>query len=177
MKDKKFNQEIERTIVYMVKRMQEGEENSSSVILHSIRVGMFLYDHGYGLEIVQAGFLHDIIEDSPATKEEVAKEFGEVVAGLVEVVTHDDSIKDKVERGKQALDNALNYGKNAVAIITADNIDSLDYYCYGRDQVYDKWVADNAHYYLEKFAKHLTDDKMFILLKLKLQEKGIIEHV
>lgn len=57
-------------------------------VVHPIRVGGILrtfYPHNEGLEI--AGYLHDIVEDTPFTILDIEAEFGGYVARLVQGVT------------------------------------------------------------------------------------------
>jgi (p)ppGpp synthase/HD superfamily hydrolase len=63
-------------------------------VVHPIRVGGILrtfYPHNEGLEI--AGYLHDIVEDTPFTIVDIEAEFGGYVARLVQGVTRTPSWK------------------------------------------------------------------------------------
>lgn len=63
-------------------------------VVHPIRVGGILrtfYPHNGGLEI--AGYLHDIVEDTPFTIKDIETEFGGYVARLVQGVTRTPSWK------------------------------------------------------------------------------------
>lgn len=63
-------------------------------VVHPIRVGGILrtfYPHNEGLEI--AGYLHDIVEDTPHTILDIEAEFGGYVARLVQGVTRTPSWK------------------------------------------------------------------------------------
>ena len=56
-------------------------------IIHPIAVAMIVADLELDEDSVIAALLHDCIEDTPATHQEIAKKFGEPVAALVEGVT------------------------------------------------------------------------------------------
>lgn len=56
-------------------------------IIHPLCVAIILADLEMDKETVTAGILHDVVEDTVMTGEEVAKEFGEDVALLVDGVT------------------------------------------------------------------------------------------
>ncbi len=52
-------------------------------IVHPVEVAMILKESSLEEEIVAAGMLHDILEDSDITPEDIRKEFGEEILGLV----------------------------------------------------------------------------------------------
>ena len=56
-------------------------------IIHPIAVAEIVSDLELDVDSVVSALLHDCIEDTAATHEEIAKKFGESVAGLVEGVT------------------------------------------------------------------------------------------
>ncbi len=57
------------------------------VISHPLAVSYRLAQMGLHLNVVVAGLLHDVVEDSPITIEDLKTQFGEDIAGLVEAVT------------------------------------------------------------------------------------------
>src|SRR5215475_2289190 len=59
---------------------------------------------GADAELVAAGWLHDTIEDTDTTREELAVKFGERVAALVVEVTDDMSLPKEQRRQKQMED-------------------------------------------------------------------------
>ncbi len=56
-------------------------------IIHPVQVAQILYVLGMDSESMTAALLHDVVEDTEMTKDDVKKEFGEDVANLVEGVT------------------------------------------------------------------------------------------
>jgi GTP pyrophosphokinase len=56
-------------------------------ISHPLQVAIILAEMHLDLETVQAALLHDTIEDTAATNDDILKQFGETVANLVEGVT------------------------------------------------------------------------------------------
>ena len=61
--DQRLDRELERAIVFLVLQMERAGNNPKPVVLHSIRVALYLYDQGCGGDIVVAA-LHDLLEDS-----------------------------------------------------------------------------------------------------------------
>ncbi|HBL99435.1 MAG TPA: (p)ppGpp synthetase, partial [Ruminococcaceae bacterium] len=56
-------------------------------IIHPVSVAIILYNLGMDGESMAAALLHDVVEDTDMTKENIQEEFGEDVANLVEGVT------------------------------------------------------------------------------------------
>ncbi len=56
-------------------------------IIHPVQVALILYKLGMDGESMIAALLHDVVEDTELTEDDVKKEFGEDVANLVEGVT------------------------------------------------------------------------------------------
>ena len=92
---------------------------------HPIQVAQLLRDAGYDEEVCAAGLLHDAVEDSNFTVDDVVEGFGQRVGELVEALTEDPSIGDWEER-KQALRQSVERsGPDAGAIYAADKIANL----------------------------------------------------
>src|SRR5882672_5682350 len=76
---------------------------------------------GADAELVAAGWLHDAIEDTETTREELARTFSARVADLVVEVTDDMSLEKPVRRQKQIAD-APHKSPGAKLIKIADKI-------------------------------------------------------
>jgi (p)ppGpp synthase/HD superfamily hydrolase len=59
-------------------------------ITHPFNVGMILIQTGCPEGVCAAGFLHDTLEDTPVTREELSDQFGESIARLVESCSEPD---------------------------------------------------------------------------------------
>ncbi len=62
-------------------------------MVHVTAVAFKLAEMGMGANTIVAGLLHDTIEDTPVTAEDIAKEFGDEVLFLVEGVTKLSSVR------------------------------------------------------------------------------------
>ncbi len=72
-------------------------------IYHPISVARILAEMHMDSKSICAAILHDVIEDTPATKEEVAERFGEDVAELVDGVSKLTEFKFKNKKEQQAI--------------------------------------------------------------------------
>ena len=75
-------------------------------------------------ELVAAGWLHDAIEDTATTREQLAQKFGERVAALVVEVTDDMTLPKPERRQKQIVD-APRKSPGAKLIKIADKISNI----------------------------------------------------
>jgi len=79
---------------------------------------------GTDAELVAAGWLHDTIEDTGTTREELAQKFSKRVAALVVEVT-DDMTLPKDRRRQQQIIDAPNKSSGAKLIKIADKISNI----------------------------------------------------
>ncbi|MDN5000234.1 HD domain-containing protein [Bradyrhizobium sp. GCM10027634] len=79
---------------------------------------------GADAELVAAGWLHDAIEDTDTTREELAQTFSERVASLVVECTDDMSLP-KTERRRRQIEDAPHKSPGAKLIKIADKISNI----------------------------------------------------
>jgi (p)ppGpp synthase/HD superfamily hydrolase len=84
---------------------------------HPTAVAELLGEQGFDQEIVAAGLLHDVLEDTDTDPGEIVERFGAEVGALVEVMTEDASIEPYQER--KAEHRARVAGHSAAAPIYA----------------------------------------------------------
>lgn len=75
------------------KHSGQKRKSGEPFIIHPIAVGVNLLKIGMPLDTVAAGLLHDTIEDTDTTKEDLAKLFGDEIASIVDGVTKVDQVK------------------------------------------------------------------------------------
>lgn len=79
---------------------EQYRKSGEPYIIHPICVGIILAELELDKETIAAGLLHDVVEDTVLTTEEIAQQFGSEVALLVDGVTKLTQLsysKDKVE--------------------------------------------------------------------------------
>lgn len=89
---------------------------------HPITVAARLDEQGYRDEVLAAALLHDVIEDSDTTLEELDLLFGAEVAGLVGALTDDESIDAYRERKVEHRERVAAADGEAMAIYGADKL-------------------------------------------------------
>jgi GTP pyrophosphokinase len=84
----------------------QGQTRASGepYLIHPLEVALVLADMKLDSTAISAGLLHDAIEDTPVTHEDIRREFGEQVVHIVEGVTKIDKI-DMASREERQAEN------------------------------------------------------------------------
>ena len=83
--DSKF---IMKAYNYALEKHGDQKRNSGEpYIVHPLQVAYTLAEMGLDEQTIAAALLHDVVEDTDATNEDIVKEFGEEVAEMVAGVT------------------------------------------------------------------------------------------
>ncbi|MDI6872063.1 MAG: HD domain-containing protein [Bacillota bacterium] len=98
-------------------------------ITHPVGVSTILAQYECGEDVVAAGLLHDVLEDTGATREDLELRFGSRIAGLVAGVT-EEKVRgsEKVsweERKKRAIEHLEGADIEVVALKAADALDNV----------------------------------------------------
>jgi GTP pyrophosphokinase len=98
-------------------------------IVHPIAVARIIGEElQLGANTIMAAFLHDVVEDTPYTVEDIRKRFGDDVAFLVRVVTKEKKehyeMSKQLDNFKQMLDS-VQYDIRAILIKLADRLHNM----------------------------------------------------
>ncbi len=140
----------------------EGQVRNGSggmpYIEHPMRVAALLDEHGYGEEVLAAALLHDVVEDSETTLDELREKFGGEVVGLVGAMTDDESIDDYRQRKAEHRERLAAAPTEAMAIYGADKLTN---------------VTTLAEAYAEEGDAVREEFKVPVELKLKIWEEDL----
>jgi guanosine-3',5'-bis(diphosphate) 3'-pyrophosphohydrolase len=125
---RKLGFECEKAIALLAKAMPATQVWDKPTLFHSIRVGTHLYEKGYPRDIVLAGFLHDLIEDSDISPNAIGKQFGKRIQTIVEANSKDPSIKNAHEKRKDMVVRCSKTGTDSFIVKIADVIDNFEYH-------------------------------------------------
>ena len=94
--------------------------------MHPISVAELLEEYGYDDNVVAAGYLHDVVEDTKYTIEDIEKEFGKDIASLVIGASERDKSLSWEERKQHTIDETKTLPLRNKLIICADKINNLE---------------------------------------------------
>ncbi len=96
------------------------------MIIHPINVANILESYGFDDNVIAAGYLHDVVEDTNHTMEDIEKEFGKDIASLVTGDNEPDKNWSWEERKKYTIETIKNLDLRHKAIVCADKISNLE---------------------------------------------------
>ena len=91
----KYNSPLVVKAFEIANNLHKGQLRKSGepYIIHPIAVSFILANFGMDTETIIAGLMHDVVEDTPYTREQLVEDFGEEIALLVDGVTKLGNIK------------------------------------------------------------------------------------
>ncbi len=101
-------------------------EPDKPMIIHPISVGQLLESFGYDDSVVAAGYLHDVVEDTNYTIQDIEREFGKDIATLVMGASEPDKSLSWEERKKHTIEETKKLPLRNKVIICADKINNLE---------------------------------------------------
>lgn len=133
-------------------------EPDKPMIIHPISVGMLLEEYGYDESVVAAGYLHDVVEDTKYTIEDIKREFGNEVANLVMGASEPDKSLSWEERKAHTIEETKKLPLKNKSVICADKINNLedlmlkfqksgkrDFSAFKRGEEQQKWYYTNVY--------------------------------
>lgn len=149
-------------------------------VIHPLRVGLKLSELGCSDDVVVAGILHDTVEDTPVTDEDLKRDFGEKVAALVAGASEPDKSDTWENRKHHTIEYLKTAPREVLLISAADKLDNAKETLVHLKEVGDKhWAAFNRPkeqqrwYYkslAEVFVSRIEDDTTDRLFKEYKQE-------
>ncbi|WKA53127.1 HD domain-containing protein [Planococcus shixiaomingii] len=122
-----MNPLIEKAIQFAAVK-HAGQTRKATIIpyiSHPYAVAMMLKDENQRDEVIAAGLLHDLLEDTDTTEEELREQFGEQVLSLVLAASESDKTLPWEERKQHTIDSLENRSKEELALIVADKLHNL----------------------------------------------------
>jgi guanosine-3',5'-bis(diphosphate) 3'-pyrophosphohydrolase len=120
---------IEKALAFATEKHKNhtrADEEKTPYIVHPIAVKHILSEMGgvEDVEVLAAALLHDTLEDTPTTREELIENFGQRVCSLVEEVSDDKTLSKKTRKDLQ-IEHAPQLSEGAVLIKLGDKISNV----------------------------------------------------
>lgn len=106
-------------------KMRKSEPDKP-MIIHPLSVGILLEEYGFDDNVVAAGYLHDVVEDTKYTLTDIQKEFGSDLANLVCGASEPDKAWSWEKRKQHTIDETKKLPLRNKAVICADKIHNLE---------------------------------------------------
>jgi len=116
--------EMQKAILYLNKAFSHVKDQDKPELLHSLHTGFRLIDYGYSVEIIIAGFLHDVIEEGNGF-EDLENLFGNKIYNLILANTKDKSLKDWPSQYEDLIARTAACGEDALIVKAADILDNF----------------------------------------------------
>ena len=172
---------IEKAINFAAKAHVGQTRKSTDIpyISHPFAVGMILQQFKCSDEVIAAGILHDTLEDTSVTIEELSKHFGDKVTKLVEAASEPDKSLPWKERKQHTINALKSAFIEEIQVITADKLHNLksiraDIELQG-EVVWDRFNRGkrDQHWYYSNMVKALSPRKKEFKLIGKLEKEVI----
>lgn len=158
--------------------MKRKGKHGISYIYHPINVANNLIEAGItDIVTLQAALLHDVIEDTKYSKDDIEARFGAEVADLVDGLTDRDDLP-KAERRKEQIERAKSYDYRQANIRISDKIDNLHSIVDLEAPWKSSKIEEYAGFSLE--VVQAIDSKIIhptILAKFTQAHKKVISHI
>lgn len=117
-----------KSVICFAATEHEGQFRKNSTkepfINHPIRVALLLIEHGVtDTDIISAAILHDVVEDTNTTMEEIELRFGDKIAGIVKEVTDNKQLL-KADRKKIQIAHSGEMSTGGKFVKLSDKIDN-----------------------------------------------------
>ena len=162
-----LGKEMDKAIHYVAKNIAESGHNPKPVLSHSFRVADLLYQLGYERNIVIAAALHDLIEDTDVTYEQLNNDFGDKIANIVQAVSFNPQINDYLEQAKDMFNNCIEYGFEATIIKCSDLIQNIDFVQFVSDEQKKNQLVKKYELFLDMSKGLIGDTEVYKILKEK----------
>ena len=150
-------------------------EPDKPMIMHPMGVGQLLEKFGYDDNVVAAGYLHDVVEDTKYTIQDIEREFGKDIADLVMSASEPNKLLLWEDRKRHTIEEAKKLPLRNKLVICADKINNLedlflkfekngerDFSAFKRGEESQRW------YYTSIYESLISgEDKLPIFIRLK----------
>ena len=115
--------------IYYATRAHKGQRRKIEdidMIFHPFTCGMLLQRNNCDEDVICAGILHDVVEDTEHTFDDIEKEFGKTVRDYVYDASEPDKSLEWEDRKKHTIEHIKNSPLGSKLIVACDKISNLE---------------------------------------------------
>lgn len=161
---------VEKAVSFAAEKHKTQYRKTEKIlyISHLVSVALILHKYNFSENIIAAGLLHDTLEDTDASEQELLENFGPEVLQYVKEVTENKSLP-KPERKELYIENLRNASTGALAIACADKIHNTKSYILNRIHTQEQvnFMEKCLAVFKEKFPHPIVTEFERILSELK----------
>jgi guanosine-3',5'-bis(diphosphate) 3'-pyrophosphohydrolase len=166
----------------------QNRKSGEPYITHPLHVAIYLCELNFDKETIAAALLHDLIEDTEISYDDIKKEFGEEVADIVDGVTKLDKIKYSTNEEAKAdairkMVIAMSKDIRVLILKLADRLHNIQTIEYHQDWKQEKIANETLYVYAPlahrlgfQSIKHVLEDRSFKILHAN-QDKEIQDMI
>ncbi len=117
-----------RPAIAYAQRQHVGQRRTvdgAPFIVHPLEVAAVLHSAAAPERAIAAGLLHDTLEKTDATAQELREHFGAAVTAIVEAVSEDEQIADYSQRKAALRGQVAAAGSDALMVFAADKVSKV----------------------------------------------------
>ena len=154
---------IHEAIIFATKAHEGQVRKGTNIpyIVHPMEVMQILTENGCDETVILAGILHDTLEDTPTTPDDIRRCFGQEVLDLVQNESEDKS-KTWQERKQATVDRLAHASKEVQLVCCADKLSNIKSIYADKqrlgDAVFDRFNApkEKVQWYYQSVAQALV---------------------
>ena len=113
---------------------QKRKNDGSPYVVHPLMVAIKLMKYNFSDEVIAAALVHDILEDTDISEQELRDNLGNGVVDLVKMVTNDNFLSWEDKKNKY-IETVRNGSEEAKAISIADKIHNAENFLFTYNQI------------------------------------------
>lgn len=161
LKNFELENKMDKAYHFLAKNLAETGHNSKPVLMHSIAVSMTLYSLGYDEEIVLSAILHDLIEDTDITYDDIENNFGKEIANIVKAVSFNPDIEERIEQTKEVFTRIKKQGYKAIIVKCADLFCNMPFIEFSKGKDLTNYLKTKYSMFIEMFEENLKEEKIY----------------
>ena len=170
---------IQQSALRFAKLAHDGQVRKGTkkpYVSHCMEVARILHKNGYSEDCIVAGLLHDTVEDTDVTLNDIRNGFGEKVEKIVKYVTADMSPElSWTERKVRYIKNLTDAPEESIAVASADKLHNIT-------ETFEQWLKVGDAVFLifnagkkeqQWYYRSLTE--MFFIRGLFFENKSLLK--